>query len=231
MICQQCRNEIAENAIICPVCGTFRSPISQQPGNDQAQGSYQQPPEGYGYYPQNNQQGYQGGYAPPPPQQPLNQQGYQGRYAPPPQQSNNQQGYQGYAPPQQNYGYTPPYPGNRGYSSNINVTVINNSSGGSKDAALIAEIIISLLGIFGIGWLLAGETTVGVILLLGSIFLYWPIMFFGTLFTLGFGLIFLGPLMIAAIIINAVLLNNAIKRKAAPFVVVQPPPMQMPPQR
>jgi hypothetical protein len=216
MICQQCRNEIAENAIICPVCGTLKSPLSQQPGKDQAypQGDFQQPPENYGYYQQNNRGGYQGGYAPPPPQQPI-----------------NQQGYQGYVPPQQNYRYVPPYSTNQGYTSNINVTVINNSSGGKNDGALVAEIILSLLGIFGIGWLLAGETTVGIIMLLCSIFLYWPIMFFGTLFTFGFGLIFLGPLMIASIIINAVLLNNAIKRKAAPFVIVQQPPMQMPPQR
>ncbi len=79
MICQQCRNEIAENAIICPVCGTLKSPVSQQPGKDQAypQGEFQQPPEKYGYYQQNNREGYQGGYAPPP-QQPINQQGYQG---------------------------------------------------------------------------------------------------------------------------------------------------------
>jgi hypothetical protein len=215
MICQQCRNEIAENAIICPICGTLKSPISQQPGNDQAyqQGDFKQPPENYGYYQPNNRGGYQGGYAPPPPQAP------------------NQQGYQGYVPPQQNYGYTPPYSSNRSYAPNINVTVINNPSGRTNDGALVAEIILSLLGIFGVGWLLAGETTVGIVLLLCSILLYWPIMFFGTLFTLGFGLIFLGPLMIASIIINAVLLNNAIKRKAAPFVIVQQPPMQMPPQR
>jgi hypothetical protein len=215
MICQQCRNEIAENAVICPVCGTLRAPIPPQPGRDQAQGDFKPPFENYGYYQPNNRGGYQGGYAPPPPRSP------------------NQQGYQGYVPPQQNYGYTPPYSAPGGYAPNINVTVINNPPGKANEGgALAVEIILSLLGIFGVGWLLAGETTVGIVLLLGSIFLYWPIMFFGTLFTLGFGLIFLGPLMIASIIINAVLLNNAIKRKAAPYVIVQqPPPMQMPPQR
>ena len=214
MICQQCRNEIADNAIICPLCGTLKSPPSQQPGKDQAQGEFQPPPDGYGYYQQNNRGGYQAGYVPPPPHQPI-----------------KQQGYQGYVPPQQNYSYVPPYSAQHGYAPNINVTVINNPSGGAKDSALVAEIILSLLGIFGIGWLLAGETTVGIIMLLCSFFLYWPIMFFGTLLTLGFGLIFLGPLMIASIIINAVLLNNAIKRKATPLVVVQQPPMQMPPHR
>jgi hypothetical protein len=216
MICQQCRNEIADNAIICPVCGTLKSQVSQQPSKDQAypQGDFKQPPESYGYYQQDNRGGYQGGYAPPP-QQPYI----------------NQQGYQGYVPPQQNYGYVPPYSANPGYTPNINVTVINNPSRGTNDGALVAEIILSLLGIFGIGWLLAGKTTVGIILLLCSILLYWPIMFFGTLFTLGFGLVFLGPLMIASIIINAVLLNNVLKRKAAPFVIVQQPPIQMPPRQ
>jgi hypothetical protein len=217
MICQQCKNEIADNAIICPVCGTLQAQASQQPQNRKQpypQGDFQPPPEGYGYYQPDNRGGYQGGYTPPPPHPNMHQQGYQGY-----------QGYQG----QQNYGQ--PYSANPGYTPNINVTVINNPSGGKNDGALAIEIILSLLGIYGVGWLVGGETTVGIILLLCSIFLYWPIMFFGTLFTLGIGLIFLGPLMIACIIINAVLLNNALKRKAATYVIVQPPPMQMPPQR
>jgi hypothetical protein len=145
----------------------------------------------------------------------------------------NYQGYQGYVPPQQPYGYAPPpYSANPGYPPvGINVTIVNNASSGKNDGALIAEIIFSLLGVFGIGWLIGGETTTGIILLICSFLLYWPIMFFGTIFTLGFGLIFLGPLMIASIIVNAVLLNTALKRKAAPFVIVQPPPpMQMPPR-
>lgn len=214
MICERCRNEVADNALICPICGTRQTPPSQQSGGDQAypQGGYQRPPEGYDYY----TRGYQGGYGPPPQSQaPMNQQGYQG-YAPPPQQ--------------QPYGYMPPpYSANPGYGPGVNVTVINNPSGAKNDGALAAEIILSLLGIYGVGWLIGGETTVGIVLLICSIFLYWPIMFFGTILTLGLGLFFLGPLMIAFIIINAVLLNNALKRKAAQVVIVQqPPPMQMP---
>ena len=215
MICQQCKNELADNAIICPVCGTLKAQTSQRPQNGNPaypQGDFKQPPEGYGYYQQENRGGYQGGYAPP-----LHP-------------NMNRQGNQGYTS-QQNYSYAPPYSTNPGYTPNINVTVINNPSGGKNDGALAAEFILSLLGIFGVGWLIGGETTVGIIMLFCSIFLYWPIMFFGTLFTLGFGLIFLGPLMIVSIIINAVLLNNALKRKAVPFIAVQQPPMQMPPQR
>jgi len=202
---------MADNAVICPVCGTLRAQAPQPRAEGYATQQEANPP--YEYYQQNNPRGYQEGYAPPLPQP--NQQSYHG-YPPPPQQPN--------------YGYAPPY---TGYAvPNINVTVINNAptSSGSNDGALVAEILLSLLGIFGVGWLIAGETTTGVILLVCSIFLYWPIMFFGTLVTGGAGLLCLGPLMIAAIITNALLLNNAIKRKGTPFVFVQQPPMQMPQQ-
>ncbi|MBV9707160.1 MAG: zinc-ribbon domain-containing protein, partial [Chloroflexi bacterium] len=36
------------------------------------------------------------------------------------------------------------------------------------NGALLKEIILSLLGIFGVGWLVAGETTVGIVLLVAS---------------------------------------------------------------
>lgn len=93
-----------------------------------------------------------------------------------------------------------------------------------NDGALVAEIILSLFGLFGIGWLMAGETTVGVILLICSVIIYWPIMILGTIFTFGIGLLCLGPIAIAAIIVNIILLNNVLNRKAAKFVVMPPRP-------
>jgi hypothetical protein len=93
-----------------------------------------------------------------------------------------------------------------------------------SDAALITEIILSLFGIFGVGWIMAGETTLGTILIVCSLFIYWPIMILGTAFTLGFGLLCLGPLAIAAIIINALLLNARLKRQSQRFFVPPPPP-------
>jgi hypothetical protein len=51
----------------------------------------------------------------------------------------------------------------------------------------------------------------------------------GTLFTFGLGLLCLGPLAVSAIIINIVLLNQALKRKATHFTIHQPPDMTMPP--
>jgi TM2 domain-containing membrane protein YozV len=83
------------------------------------------------------------------------------------------------------------------------------------DSALVAEIILSLFGIFGIGWLMAGETAIGVILLLGSFFFYWPVILLGAVVTDGFGLICLGPLAIGAIILNIVLLSSVLRHKAA----------------
>ena len=150
---------------------------------------------------------------------PVYQAGY--RAVPPPQQSR-------YVPfPQQATGYAPAsyvYPQG-------NFTVIHTTG---SEAPLIAEIVLSLFGIFGVGWLLGGETTIGIILLLCSIFIYWPIMILGTVFTFGIGLVCLGPLAISAIIINALLCNRVLKRRAARLVIMQSPPhspMQPPIQR
>lgn len=144
-------------------------------------------------------------------------QGYAPRqdYAPPPQ-SNYQYG-QSYAPP----GFQP---------GGINVNVYSSYTPPQKNnGALIAEIILSLFGIYGVGWLIAGETTIGVLLLIGSIVLYLPIAILGIVFTLGFGIVCVGPVSIALIIINALLLNNALNRKAArQITIIQA--QQMPPQ-
>jgi hypothetical protein len=214
MICKRCGNNLAENATICPICGSVTLPASAsgQPATSYGppQGDYMRQAEEYRS--RDYAGGYEGGYAPPPRPDGPRGQGYEGYHA--------------------NYNYAPPY--NAGYTpGGVNVTVVNNiPANGSSDSALIVEILLSLLGIFGVGWLMAGETTTGVVLLICSVALYWPIIIMGTIFTLGFGLLCLGPMMIAAIIINAVLLNNALKRKRAQqqFVYVQQQPMQMPPQ-
>ncbi len=85
----------------------------------------------------------------------------------------------------------------------------------SYDSALAIEFIFSLLGIFGIGWLLAGETAIGFLLLACSILIYWPMMILGTLVTLGFGLMCLGPLAVCCVICNTLLFNLCLKRKTA----------------
>ncbi len=94
-------------------------------------------------------------------------------------------------------------------------TMAGFASTSSYDKALLVECILSLLGIFGIGWLLAGETTTGFLLLAASILVYWPMMILGTLVTLGFGLICLGPLAVTCVICNALFLNICLRRKVA----------------
>lgn len=84
----------------------------------------------------------------------------------------------------------------------------------SYHSALLTEFLLSLVGIFGVGWLLAGETGIGLVLLACSILLYWPVMVLGTIFTLGLGLICLGPFATGAIICNTFLLSRYLKRKA-----------------
>ncbi|GCE11598.1 hypothetical protein KTT_14570 [Tengunoibacter tsumagoiensis] len=96
-----------------------------------------------------------------------------------------------------------------------------------NDTALIAEIVLSLVGIFGVGWLMAGETTVGVLLLLGSFLLYWPLVILALIFTLGLGIFCLVPMAVGAIILNALLLNGVLNRKAMRFLILHgPPPSQ-----
>ena len=204
MICTRCGNEMPNNATVCAVCGTVterpKAPPSTTYGGPYPHSSFGQP------------SAYERGYtdqsqaAPPPPPQ--------ARYMPPPQQP---------------FSYVPPYTNASMYQPGaINVTIVNPPAD-KKDGALIAEILLSLFGIFGVGWLIGGETTIGIILLVCSFFIYWPIMILGTLFTFGLGLICLGPLAIGSIILNALLLNNRLKRKAAQYVTVQAQHMPMPP--
>lgn len=147
--------------------------------------------------------GYQQGYMPPPQPGP--------GYMPPPQA--------GYMPPQQSY-YGPQQnvPPMYQQGSPVNVTVVNNMST-KNNTPVIVEVILSIFGIYGVGWLMAGETTIGVILLVCSFFVYWPIMIFMGIFTFG---ICDFPVAIAAIVINAILLNSALNRKAAQITTVYP---------
>lgn len=224
MICERCGNEMSDNTTICPVCGTASSLAR----------AANQPPTTYGSFPQSNvgdRPPYQQSYTPPSPDPFASAQGYA------PQQPNPGYGpqFSPFSPPQANYmppphqNFSSAYNAVPGYAPGpINMVVVTpNGFSGKNESALIAEILLSLFGIFGVGWLMAGESTVGTILLICSFVMYWPLLLLGTILTFGFGLICLGPMAIAAIIINALLLNNSLNRKAAQFLVMTPPPMQM----
>ncbi len=225
MMCERCGNDISDNTSICPVCGTVSFLAKAANQSSTAYGPFLQsdfggpPPYQQDYTPPSNPSASsQPDYAFPPRQN----RGYGPQFPP---FSSPQAGYI----PQQNYG--PAYNANAGLGYQpgpINVTVINTPGlSGKNESALIAEVLLSLFGIFGVGWLMAGESTVGAILLICSFVIYWPILLLGTIFTFGFGLICLGPMAIAAIIINALLLNNTLNRKAVQFLAMPPPPMQM----
>lgn len=203
-ICERCGKEMPANASVCPYCGTASSISRSGMGVPK---EYEQPPSTY------SSPAYAQGYGP----QPLYSQ---------PQPAYSQQ--QVYSTPPVGY---PPVSVNVTIGAPVTPVMPVASSGGNT-GAMVAEILLNLfLGIYGVGWLMAGETTTGVILLICSFFLYWPIMVLGAVFTLGLGLLCLGPLAIGGIILNAILLNNTIKRKTSYVLLQQVQQVQMMPPR
>ena len=207
MICERCGKEISANTAICPSCGTVV-----------------QPPTTYGQY-SSKEYGddqpvptYDHGISP----QVDFEAPHSAIYS---------------SPPKQDFGYGPSYNARTAYQpGTINVTVVNNfntSSSKNNSGALLAEIFLSLFGVYGVGWIIAGETTIGVVLLVCSFVLIWPLAIMIAIFTLGFGIFFCDlPLAVGCIVLNAVLLNNALNRKArlASYSTVQTQ-QEMPPRQ
>ena len=213
MICERCGYQVSENAPVCPRCGTANpffkpAPLATEYGTPHFS------PADY-----SNPLSYQQGYVARTPQP-----------VPPPSLPPD------HTLPAQHFGAPPPHqpvpvypqhiPGPTSYPPNqVNVTIINTPPAmvttGKNDGAMVAEILLSLIGIFGVGWLISGEITVGTVLLVCSFFLYWPIMIIGTIITYGIGLFILFPLAIAAIIVNAILLSMTLNKKAARYTVTQ----------
>ena len=101
-----------------------------------------------------------------------------------------------------------------------------------RENAVLLEVILSLFGIFGIGWLVGGETTTGIILLICSFVIYLPLLFLGTILTFGVGVVCLGPLAIVAIILNGVFCNSILKRREMQLIYMQQPPrVHVPPMQ
>ncbi len=208
MYCERCGFEIADTIRVCPICGT--NTVRKSNSNVQ-----QQPITHYGQYPGAGEaSSYQHGYTVP--ETPLQYRDarkfpYYNQHIPPSPSTLTPTSYAGST-------------ANPGFNV-IRISTKNNN-------ALIVEIILSLFGLFGVGWLIAGETTIGTILLIGSIFIYWPIVILGTIFTFGLGLICLGPLAIGAIILNILLLNKGLDRQSTQYVITsQPIHMRMPPRQ
>ncbi len=221
MICERCGKEMSASATVCPACGT---PTVFARGGEAASTSYGQfIPDDYGDRPSSvtYEQGYQPSLeAPPRPNT---------NYVPPPYSPHNP--HNPYAPPNPPPIYSPPP---------VNVTVVNTyvTPSLNKNNALLIEILCSLFGVYGIGWLIAGETVTGVILLVCSLLVIWPLAITRAIFTLGFGIFFCNlPLAVIGIIVNAIFLNNALNRKVVGMTYMtqaqpmQQPMQQMPPRR
>ena len=110
---------------------------------------------------------------------------------------------------------TPPYPNSPimpTYTSQIQYQVLrpakqhlahHTPNGG----AVVVEILLSIIGIFGIGWCMAGRWGLGMLLLFCSILIYWPLVVIP--FINGEGS-YAVVIAIGAIIFNAVQLNEKI---------------------
>lgn len=130
---------------------------------------------------------------------------------------------QEYSFQQQNYMYEQSYASSPSYQQ---AQFAFSSFNPNTSTPLIVELLFSIfLGIFGIGWLMAGEVVTGIILLVCSLFIYLPLLIISILiafFTFGFSLFCTGPMVIGAIVLNAILLNSKLKRKAASYMPISP---------
>ncbi len=77
----------------------------------------------------------------------------------------------------------------------------------TNSGAIIAEVILGLFGIYGVGWLIAKETNIGITLLICSV-VWWVLAFLLIVFTIGFGALCVVPIDIAALVTSAVLLSK-----------------------
>ncbi len=81
---------------------------------------------------------------------------------------------------------------------------------------MAVEIIAGLFGFWGIGWLMRGYTSTGVLLLVGG-FVFAALMLAITIFTAGVGLLCWGPLNIAVIVASGITLSNRLKSGPSPI--------------
>ena len=246
MFCDHCGKQIPDDAALCPYCGMStgesRQPVTYYDVEQQAHGndaSLNTSKDDFSHFggplpsappvpPVPPQAAYQNGYraVPLPPRPPY-------ASSVPPVAPGYPVQQPGYGPQSMNYAaYAPHMPRVPQFIPVVPaVPVVTSQAHMKRDNAVLLEVILSLFGLFGIGWLAGGETTVGIILLICSFVIYLPVLFLGTILTFGVGMVCLGPLAIVAIILNGVFCNSILKRREIQFIVMQqPPPMgHMPP--
>ncbi|HEU5347230.1 MAG TPA: hypothetical protein VFU63_01330 [Ktedonobacterales bacterium] len=159
----------------------------------------------------------------PTPSVPL-QQGQQGYYhwsrPLPPQQQQWQSGAASSSPPpsipllqgQQGY-YQQPAAPPQGYYQLMVQPVVMVQQQTDSSAAVLVECICGFFGFYGIGWLMSGYTTTGILLLLGGF--VWKVLFWLIVLGTGFvGLICMGPIDLAIWITSGVILSNTLKKRS-----------------
>ena len=190
--CRTCGNQNPDNATFCQYCGAGL----QQPGQaGQSQPPTPAPAPGY----EQPTQVAVPSYAQPPPNP------YGQPPSPPP------------APPGQSYGGPPPA---QPYSYGAAPRPVATAGPEVRDptTGLLIEMIPGFFGFLGIGWLWAGETAIGIALLLG----YW--VFLAVEIALMFVLIgfCLLPVNLIAPIASAIVLQRRLKERQALPVSAQP---------
>lgn len=205
--CERCGQLLPDQTMYCPVCGTMTST---------AQGSSESLASSAAESGQQLFTGFEE-YTPPPPP------AYERNYAANREQATrySNSGEQAW----QQASSTAEQAAGQGYSHSraqhgvpASIRIFNTNVA----TPLFVEILASFfLGLYGVGWIMAGETATGIILLIASVVIYWPLIIFAlviTVLTFGLALFCFGPFAVGAIFLNAYLLNNTLKRKQAQAV-------------
>ncbi len=185
--CERCGNVMPNSSLLCLVCGTL-SVLSRPDIHTPVQNESGSVPFPI---PGEGQKAYEQWIHNPQPD-----------YAPSP-------GEQPYDAP------SPLYPVRVSHSTTTPIASITTSS---KKGALYVEVVLNLcLGIFGIGWLIAGENVTGLVLLACSVIVYWPtlliVFFLNVTFSIGPGLYGLVPLALGVSSLNILLLKKVTRCK------------------
>lgn len=207
LTCERCGTEIPEQVTICPSCGTLISGTkistegeSQQPSEPQKEGSNPFPGSAFAEYAPQARPIYERNYVPQSPAKAGESSKESEAAQQPPDTEQPSTASRTYQPSQ-------PY--------TFSIRIFNTN----LTTPVLVETLLSLfLGIYGVGWLLAGEILIGILLLLASFIIYLPFMvisFIFASFSYGLTVLCTGPLAIGAIFFNVLMLNRTVKRKRA----------------
>jgi hypothetical protein len=140
---------------------------------------------------------------------PLPPQGYQPPMQQPMPPMQPQQQWQSGPLPPAPQGYMPPMQPQQGYYQPMVVQPQQNNN----TLAIVLEVVGGLFGIFGIGWLISGETKTGLMFLIGGL-IWIAVAVVLTIVTLGIGLVCIFPIDIGILITSTLLLNNKLKQRS-----------------